>query len=85
VTIGAIRALRARGLHHSIALVGFDDFPLADLLEPAVTVIRRDVPGIGRAAAGRLFARIDGDRTPSRTVVVPTTYLPRGSGELRAP
>ena len=39
VTIGVFRALRTLGLHHSIALIGFDDFSLADLLDPPVTVV----------------------------------------------
>ena len=42
VTVGAIRALRQLGLQHDVALVGFDDFELADLLEPGVTVVAQD-------------------------------------------
>lgn len=38
-TIAAIRALREAGLSDSVALVGFDHFELADLVEPGVTVI----------------------------------------------
>ncbi len=34
VTIGAIRALRELRRQHEVALVGFDDFLLADLLDP---------------------------------------------------
>lgn len=33
-TIGAARALRERDLSHRIALLGFDDFALADMLQP---------------------------------------------------
>lgn len=32
-----------RDLHHRVALIGFDDFPPADVLEPDVTVLRQDV------------------------------------------
>jgi LacI family transcriptional regulator len=85
ITIGAIHALREHGLHRSIALIGFDDLPLADLLEPAVTVIAQDAHAIGMLAAQRLFARLDGDNTPERTYVVPTTLIVRGSGEIRPP
>jgi len=38
ITIGAFRALRRGELHHRIALIGFDDILLADLLEPGITV-----------------------------------------------
>jgi LacI family transcriptional regulator len=85
VTIGAVHALRHRGLQRRVALVGFDDFLLADMLDPAVTVVAQDPTTLGRTAAELLFARLDGDRGPPRHVVVPTTLLPRGSGELPAP
>jgi len=83
VTIGAIRALRDLGLHREIALVGFDDFSLADLIEPAITVIAQDARAIGEIAAERLFARIEGDDQPERQYVVPTQLIARGSGEIR--
>jgi len=85
ITIGAIHALQRLGLQHRAALVGFDDFPLADLLNPGVSVIAQDPTGLGQAAAELLFARVDGDRTPPRHVVVPTRLVPRGSGEIPAP
>ena len=82
VTIGALRALRAAGLRGRLAHVGFDDVLLADLLEPGLTVVAQDPREIGRLAVTRLFARIDGDRSPARTLVVPTRLIACGSGEL---
>ncbi|WP_316293905.1 substrate-binding domain-containing protein, partial [Clavibacter michiganensis] len=82
ITIGVITALRRHDAHRSIALVGFDDLPLAALLDPAVTVIAQDPSGIGHAAAERVFARLDGDAGPAQAVVVPTTLIVRGSGEV---
>jgi LacI family transcriptional regulator len=83
ITIGAIHALQRLGLQHRVALVGFDDFPLADLLDPRVSVVTQDPTAIGRTAAELLFGRLDGDRGPPRHVVLPTRLLPRGSGEIR--
>jgi len=83
LTIGAYRGLRRLNLHHTIALVGFDDFLLADLLEPGITVVAQDVAALGRAAAEQLFRRIDGDRSPSVHAVIPTRLIARGSGELK--
>jgi LacI family transcriptional regulator len=83
VTIGVIRALRRLGRQHEVAVVGFDDFLLADLLEPAVTVVAQDPQVIGRLAAEQLFRRIDGDASPFTQAVVPTVLVPRGSGEIR--
>ncbi|MBG0564651.1 LacI family DNA-binding transcriptional regulator [Actinoplanes sp. NEAU-A11] len=85
ITIGAVRALRRLGLHHTVALVGFDDFPLADLVEPAVTVIAQDPAAIGRTAAQALFRRIDGDTSAPGEHWIPTTLIRRGSGELPPP
>ncbi len=82
ITIGAVRALRRLGRHRQVALVGFDDFPLADLLDPAITVVAQDPARMGRTAAGALFERIDGHDGPPREIRIPTTLIPRGSGEI---
>lgn len=84
ITIGAIRALRSRGLQHRIAVVGFDDFPLADLLEPAVTVVSQDPYRMGRVAADLLFRRLDGEEWEPTTHLVETRLIVRGSGEIPA-
>ncbi len=85
ITIGVFRALRTLGVHHSIALVGFDDFSLADLLDPPVTVVAQDPFAIGRAAAERLFGRMTDGAFPPQRIVVPTRLVVRGSGEIRPP
>ena len=85
VTIGAFRALRELELQHHIALVGFDDIPLSDLLEPAITVITQDPGRIGALAAQRAFARLAGDDSPAQKFIVPTRLITRGSGEIPAP
>jgi LacI family transcriptional regulator len=84
VTIGALRALRELGLEHTTALVGFDDIELADLLEPAVTVVAQDPVAMGRAAADMLFRRLDGDDSPPEQVVIDVELIARGSGEIPA-
>jgi LacI family transcriptional regulator len=82
VAVGAIRALRGAGLQRRVALVGFDDVLLADLLEPPVTVVAQDPTEMGALAARLLFARLDGEAGPSAHHVVPTRLIPRGSGEI---
>ena len=84
ITVEAVRCLQRRGLQRRVALVGFDDFPMADLVQPGVTVMAQDPTGIGRAAAEILFARLAGDASPPRTSVVRTRLVPRGSGEIPA-
>jgi len=82
VTLGVLRALRELGEHTRTALVGFDDFVLADMLEPGITVVAQNPQAIGALAAERIFARLDGDEQPERTYVVPTSLIVRGSGEI---
>ncbi len=85
ITIGALRALHDQGRHEDVAQVGFDEVPLSDLIQPAVTVVAQDPRRIGTIAAERMFARMDGDRSAAQTIVVPTTLIPRGSGEIPPP
>jgi len=77
-TVGALRALR--GLGDEVALIGFDDFELADLL--GTTVVRHDSQDFGQHAAALAFGRLDGDDGPPRRVVVETQIVARGSGEV---
>lgn len=83
--IGVARALRHASLGHDIALIGFDDFEPADLLDPPLTVIAQDPVATGRQAATTLFRRIQGDTSPAHTTMLPTYLIPRGSGEIAPP
>ena len=79
-TIGVLRAT-ANG-HGPVALVGFDDFELAELLPVPVTVVAADSVELGRRAAQLLLERLAGDNGMPKTVVLPTTLVQRGSGEI---
>lgn len=85
VTIGMLEELHALRLQEQIALVGFDDVPLAGLLHPGVTVMAQDPTAVGREAAQRLFSRMDGDASPPQIITIPTRLVVRGSGELPLP
>lgn len=82
---GVLRTLAARGRHYEIAHIGFDDFPLADLLEPGLTVIRQDAQRLGEHVGERLLARLDGDVGAPRHTVFTPTLVARGSGEITPP
>jgi LacI family transcriptional regulator len=82
LTVGALRVLHSLGLQHRVALLGFDEVLLSDLLQPGVSVLAQDPTEIGRRAAELLFARLDGDQSPTQHVMVPTTLILRGSGEI---
>ncbi len=80
ITFGVLRALA--GLPRPPALVAFDDFELAPLLSPPVTVVAYDPVDLGRRAARLICERLDGADGPPRQIVVPTEVVPRGSGEV---
>lgn len=82
IAVATVRALQRRGMEHRTALVGFDDFPLADLLRPRVTVVAQDPTAMGRLATEILFRRLAGDDGPAEYRVIPTRLLARGSGEI---
>lgn len=56
-----VPALHARG-RSDIAFISFGDFPLAETIVPAVTVVDQDAAGLGRFAAKHLFHRVDDPR-----------------------
>lgn len=80
--VGVLRAIRTS--QGPIAVVGFDDFELADLLRVPVSVIAYDPAELGRAAAELLFSRMAGDSRPAQRIVIPTRLVARGSGEIPA-
>lgn len=83
LTIGALQALWSQNA--PTALVGFDDFELADLVPTPVTVIRHDPIEMGRRAARLVFDRLAGDTSGVQVVTLPVQLVPRGSGELPPP
>lgn len=80
LSIGALGALRRTDQRDRVALVGFDDFPTAEMLD--LTVIRQDVKRIGQEAARMVLGRLDGADNPPVHATVPHTLVTRGSGEI---
>lgn len=78
---GAVVALSRAG-RKDVALVGFDDLPLAEALDPPLTAVAQDAAAVGAAAAALVLSRLDGDRSKARRMTVPTRLIIRGSGEL---
>jgi LacI family transcriptional regulator len=82
ITIGTMRALRQLGRQHDVALVGFDDVTLSDIIVPGITAVAQDPHALGRKAAELLFAQLSGEAAPPRLIVLPTRLIARGSGEI---
>jgi len=82
ITMGTVEALRDCGAQHRIALVGFDDFAMANLLDPGVSVVAQDPRAIGRLAATLVNERLAHSSAPASVHVVPSVLIARGSGEI---
>jgi len=82
-TIAVLRQLGPQAASR-LAIVAFDDVPLADLLQPALTVVAQDTTNIGQTAVELLRARIADPSRPVQTVIVPVSLTVRGSGEVPA-
>ena len=61
-------------------LVSFDDFELAEMIPPGLTVVRQPAHELGHQAAKALFERMSGTRKqPPRKIVLSTEFIVRGS------
>lgn len=80
-TVGVIRAAREHDIEipHDLSLIGFDDFPLAELFTPALTVVSQPTDDIGRTSAQLLHRRLQEPDAPPRPVVLRTAFIERAS------
>jgi LacI family transcriptional regulator len=78
-----LRAVLDAGISvpETLALAGFDDFELAEVLQPTLTVVRQPAAELGTVAAGLLFNRLAGEPLPKqgREVVLPVELVVRRS------
>ncbi|MFE7169600.1 LacI family DNA-binding transcriptional regulator [Streptomyces sp. NPDC057616] len=81
MTIGALRALRDRGLSvpGDLALCCFDDFAWADLFSPRLTAVAQPSREIGAEAVRVLLERLASPGRPARTLRLPCTFVHRTS------
>jgi DNA-binding LacI/PurR family transcriptional regulator len=80
MAVGAMQAITARGrsVPDDIAVVGFDDVPIASALTPTLTTVQQPLARMGEEMAQLLVDLLDGrPRQPS--VVLPTSLVTRQS------
>jgi LacI family repressor for deo operon, udp, cdd, tsx, nupC, and nupG len=70
LAIGAIKAFRRAGrrVPDDIAVVGFDNLPLSQVFEPALTTIAQPMFELGAVAAELLLEQLAGGKPTSRTL-----------------
>lgn len=68
LALGVIRALHESGkrIPEDVNVVGFDDAPQSEFLTPALTTVRLDFVGLGRACFDVLYDQISGVPAPRR-------------------
>lgn len=82
MTIGALKALKESEIKvpDEMAVIGFDDHELADLVDPPLTVISRDAHLQGAIAMATLLERIkDGYQFPPKQLKVDANLVTRMS------
>nr|WP_315247326.1 LacI family DNA-binding transcriptional regulator [uncultured Albidiferax sp.] len=77
IAFGAIRALKEAGLRvpEDIALVGYDDIPMAEFATPPLTTVRSDTIALGREAMAMLRALLRGEDVQNSPQPVVATHL----------
>jgi DNA-binding LacI/PurR family transcriptional regulator len=81
MAVGVLACAREWALRvpHDLSIAGFDDIPLARLLQPALTTVRQPARDLGRHAAKLLFARIDAPAGAPGHVELPAPLVLRES------
>ncbi|MBR1217438.1 LacI family DNA-binding transcriptional regulator [Bradyrhizobium sp. U87765 SZCCT0131] len=81
LALGAYDALRERGIScpGDISVIGHNDMPLVDMVEPALTTIRISHREMGRQSADLLQQAIEQHDVPVRTIVLPPQLVVRRS------
>jgi DNA-binding LacI/PurR family transcriptional regulator len=78
---GALQTLRRAGrrVPDDVAVVGFDDAPLAAYTTPALTTVRQPVEDLGSVAADLILAGLAGHDVRDDNPVLPTELVVRAS------
>jgi LacI family transcriptional regulator len=87
-TIGVLGALRERSVEvpTDMSVVGFDDIPTAELMQPPLTVVQQPTYRVGARAADLLIRRLREPEAAVKEVVLAARLIVRGStAPLRAP
>jgi DNA-binding LacI/PurR family transcriptional regulator len=62
-----------------LAVVGFDDSPVAALVEPPLTSVRQPIEDVGRHIVALLTSRLAGRQEPTGVLLAPRLIIRRSA------
>jgi LacI family transcriptional regulator len=85
MALGAISAVHERGLDvgRDVAVVGFDDIPLAEHSHPPLTTVHQPIYDIGKIVSRMLIQVIEGEELTERHIILePRLVVRESSGSM---
>lgn len=84
MAVGALKALRQAGreVPQEIAMVSFDDIPVASAIEPGLTTVRQPIERMGSMAVEVLLSLVESSpeaEAPVHRIILPTELVVRAS------
>ncbi len=81
LALGTIRAVRRAGLSvpGDVSVIGYDDSPLMNCVEPPLTTVRQPIDAMGRAAVDLLIGAIDRTDLPADELLFEPELVVRSS------
>ena len=81
IALGAIKAMNEKGIKipEDVSIVGFDDIPFSDMINPPMTTVRVDVERLGKVSINRLIEKIEEEDGGKLKVQISTDIVERKS------
>ena len=85
MAIGAIKAIKEAGklVPDDIAVIGFDDIPIAPHFDPSLTTVRQPVARMGAVACRLLLQEINGEEILECKAILRTELIVRASSGIQ--
>ena len=87
IALGVLQVFRRHGIRvpEDVAVTGYDDLALADIVEPALTTVRQPLGQIAQEAVRFIISAVESPGTPRRELRLLPELVVRGSATASAP
>ncbi|MHB9094676.1 MAG: LacI family DNA-binding transcriptional regulator [Eubacteriales bacterium] len=84
MAMGAVKAIKEKNLKipYDISVVGFDDIPLAQIIEPPLTTIKQPAYEKGESAASMLIDLVEGKEAVGNKILPVDIVVRKSTGKL---